>query len=107
MTRLPVIAVVGLQCMACAHAQTNYASRTNQLAPPVHLRVNSNFAPSTNQPRSVTTIPGKVWRVRGNKMVLEDSDAATNVDHKLLSVHWPTNAIGAGVRTNSASLTQK
>jgi hypothetical protein len=40
-------------------------------------------------------------------MVLEDSNAATNVDHKLLSVQWPTNAIGAGVQTNSASLTQK
>jgi hypothetical protein len=106
MTRLPVIAVVGLQCMACAQAQTNYASRTNLLAPPVHLRV-TNFASSANQPRLVTTIPGKVWRVRGNKMVLEDRDAATNVDHTPPSVSWPTNAIGAGVRTNSASLTQK
>jgi|SRR5579859_3351867 len=106
MTRLPVIAVVGLQCLACAQAQTNNASRTNLLAPPAHLRV-TNFESSTNRPRSVTTIPGKVWRVRGNKMVLENSDAATNVDHMLLTVYQPTNAVVAGVRTNSASLTQK
>lgn len=98
MTRLPAIAAVGLQCMVCAHARTDVASRTNRLAPPNHLRV-INAASSTNQLRPVTTIPGKVWRVRENRMVLEDGE--TNSDQKFPNIYWPTNAAAAGVRTNS------